>query len=330
MKNFLKQIEINGIKIYPNLFLAPMAGTTNKFFREIILSLGGCGLTFSELISSEAIIRNKEETFKLMERGNNEKVFAIQIYGYNPQSMSEAARIIEGEGLSEIIDINAGCPVRKVVKHGAGSGLLRDLNLFENVLNAVIKSVSLPVTVKIRSGFNTPVFLKAGKIAEELGVKWITLHPRLRSEMFSGKSNWENIRELKERVSIPVIGNGDVLTPEDAYKMFIETGCDGVMIGRGVTKNPFIFCDTYKFLEMGKFPERGFIEKIEILVKILKKLDQNLPDKAKAGEMKRFSTFFIHGFDGASKIRKHIYSEKDGKKILEIVEKLYNEISRKF
>ncbi len=325
MKNFLKAIKIGNLNIYPNIFLAPMAGITNKFFREIIISLSGCGLTFSELISSEAIIRNRKVSFEMMERASNEKIFAVQIYGYKPESMGEAAKIIEGEGLAEIIDINCGCPARKVVKHGAGSGLLKDLSLFEKIIDTVIKSVSLPVTVKMRSGFNEPVFLKAGKIAEELGVKWITLHPRLRSEMFSGKSRWEYIKELKESVDILVIGNGDIFSPLDGYRMFEKTGCDGVMIGRGITKNPFIIYELFKYLKGEEFEERRVKEKLAILLKLLWKIDKNLPLKAKTGEMKRFSTFFIHGFDGAANLRRYIYQQKEPTKILEFIEKLYNE-----
>ncbi len=326
MKKYLKKLKIGKLEVYPNIFLAPMAGITTKYFREILISLGGCGLTFSELISSEALIRNGRDSFKMMERGRGEFPYAVQIYGFNPEHMGDAAKIIEDGGYGDLIDINAGCPARKVVKNGSGSALLKDLLLFERIITTVKKRISLPVSVKMRSGFNTPIFLEAGKIAENSGASFITLHPRLRSEMFSGKSNWEYIRELKESVSIPVVGNGDIFSPEDGVRMFEKTGCDAIMIGRGITRDPFLIKNTYDFLKSGSYLSASICEKIKILLKILDAIDKNYPDKAKCGEMKRYSSYFIHGFNGASKVRSHIYLQKKSGDIISFVKKLYEKI----
>ncbi|MBX3062529.1 MAG: tRNA dihydrouridine synthase DusB [Anaerolineae bacterium] len=239
----LNPVRIGNITIETPLFLAPMAGQTNHAFRTIARELGDCGLVCTELLSSMAMHYKSERTFNMFDWTPDESPFAVQLYGSDPQIMADAARLVVDHG-ADIVDINMGCWVPKVAKTGAGAALLRDVCTATSVVEAVVKAVNVPVTVKVRSGF-TPDNLTAvpfAKAAEACGVKAIAVHARTASQGFSGKADWDMIRQVKEVVSdIPVIGNGDVKTAEDAATMLRTTGCDGVMIGRAALGNPWIF-----------------------------------------------------------------------------------------
>ena len=248
-------MKIGKLKLDNNLILAPMAGITNLPFR-LMCKEEGCGLVFSEMVSAIGLVRNGKKTRDLLQSDSYERPLAVQLFGSDPQIMAEAAKIVEDMGV-DLLDINMGCPAKKVISTGAGSVLLKDPLRIKDIIETVRKAVKIPFTIKIRSGWDSKSlnFLETGRIAEECGVDAITLHSRTTFQQFGGHSDWSHITELKKSLKIPVIGNGDVKTPEDAKKMLDETGCDFVMIGRGALGNPWIFGRTLKYLKDDVVPD---------------------------------------------------------------------------
>jgi len=233
--------KIRDVVINPALILAPVAGHTDTIFRQAIKGLGGCGLVVSELVSTEGMTRDQDQTLYLTRFEESERPVSIQIFGSDPKRMARSAAMVQEMG-ADIVDINLGCPVKKVVKQGGGSNLLRDLPLLERVFRAVRKSITIPLTVKIRSGWdrNSVNAIEVLKLAEDCGVEALAIHGRARCDMFSGSADWSIIARVKEHARIPIMGNGDVFAPQDAARMFRETVVDGVMIGRGVLINPWL------------------------------------------------------------------------------------------
>ncbi len=238
-------------KLPGKFILAPMAGVTDIAFRELCVS-HEAAMTFTEFVSSDALSRKIEHAKLKVKRSPKEKVFGVQVFGSKPQSVKQAALAVQRK--CDVIDFNIGCSAWSIQSQGCGSSLLENVSEIEAILKEVISCLKKPLTIKIRSGIgNKPNFLEIGKMAKSLGVAAITLHPRSAKQRFSGKANWEHIKQLKEIVKIPVIGNGDVFTPEDAVRMLKETGCDYVMIGRAARSNPLIFEQANELLTMGKY-----------------------------------------------------------------------------
>ncbi len=235
-------MRIGSVALEQPLILAPMAGITDQYFRLILKRIGGVGLVTMEFISSEALTRGSERTRRMMQFSEEERPLAIQIYGSHPDRMAEAGAFVEALG-ADIVDINMGCPANKVLKGCAGASLMGDLGLARRIIAAVRRQVGIPVTVKFRIGLDDvrANYLELGRVCEGEGVAAVALHARTARQMFSGRSDWSRIRELKETLSIPVSGNGDIETAADALRIWEATGCDGVMIGRAAIKNPWIF-----------------------------------------------------------------------------------------
>ena len=264
----MMRLTIGNVSLDNNLILAPMAGVTDLPFR-LLCKEQGCGLMCTEMVSAKAIYYKNKNTGPLLEVREEERPIAVQLFGSDPVIMSEMATQIEA-GPDDIIDINMGCPVPKVVNNGEGSALMKNPKLVEEILTAMVKAVKKPVTVKFRRGFDETCInaVEIAKIAENCGVAAVAVHGRTREQYYSGKADWEIIRQVKEAVKIPVIGNGDIFTPQDAGRMLEETGCDGLMIARGAKGNPWIFREINHYLDTGELlPRPGREEIREMLLR---------------------------------------------------------------
>ncbi len=262
---YIKKLKIGNVELENNLILAPMAGVTNLPFR-IICEKFGPGMVCTEMASAKAMFHNDQKTKRLLNTEGEKRPISFQIFGSDEESLAYATKYVSKD--ADIIDLNMGCPAPKVVKNGDGSKLLLDLEKSRSVIETVVKNATVPVTIKIRKGWDKDhiVALEVAKMAEELGVSAITIHGRTRSEFYTGKADWDIIKKVKESVNIPVIGNGDVTNEELAYKMFETTGVDGIMIGRASFGNPWIFRNIKHFLETGeKLPAPTNEEKLEII-----------------------------------------------------------------
>jgi tRNA-dihydrouridine synthase B len=242
-------MQAGPIRIDGNVLLSPLCGVTDAPFRSLARR-HGAAMVFCEMTSSDGLVRKNPKTYELLEYRAEERPVGAQLCGSDPDVMAEAARICEGLGF-DVLDLNYGCPVRKVIAREAGAAMLTDLDRLERVTTAVVNAVSLPVTAKIRIGWdqNSTNAPQVAQVLERSGVHWITVHARARSEKFSGQAHWEVIREVKRSTGLPVIGNGDVKSPEDAKRMIEETGCDAVMVGRGSFGNPWLFARAQRLLD---------------------------------------------------------------------------------
>jgi nifR3 family TIM-barrel protein len=312
-----------GYAIRPAAVLAPMAGVTDNVFRRLIREQGGCGLLMTEFTSADGLARNGARTRRYLYFTEDERPIAAQLFGANPDTLAEAAVLVEELGFDQV-DINLGCPAKKVVKCG-GSGLLRDLPLLETILRRVRAAVRLPLTIKVRAGWdeNSIVVGDVGRLAEDCGVEAIALHPRTRVQGYSGQADWSLIAALKQRVKIPVIGNGDIQRPEDAERMFTETGCDAVMIGRAAATNPWIFRQMAQYFSSGRYTEPAEEDRGRLVLEFFRRL-LAADDPEALGKMKQFASRFTHSVRGGAALRQAIHSARSAGEILERVEGFFS------
>jgi nifR3 family TIM-barrel protein len=325
---FPASYAVGPVSVSPATVLAPMAGVTDTVFRRLIRNQGGCGLIMTEFTSSHGVVnmtraRKPTRAFRYLYFEPEEHPISAQLFGSNPDVMADAARVCQDLGF-DIVDINFGCPVNKVVKCNGGSGLLRDLPLVEEILRKVRAAISIPLTMKFRAGWNDKelVFVRMAKLAEDCGLAAIALHPRTREQGYSGKADWTRIAALRDAVRIPVIGNGDIVTPEDAVRMVRETGCDAVMIGRTASSNPWIFNQIAQYIATGRYdvpPERARYDMMKTYYSMLR--DHAAPDAV--GKMKQFATYFTHGVRNGSHLRAEIYHVNDTQAILDRVDRFF-------
>jgi tRNA-dihydrouridine synthase B len=319
---FPTQLKIRDLAIRPATILAPMAGVTDTVFRRVIRSLGACGLIMTEFTSAEGLTRNSERTLHYLYFDTDEHPIAAQIFGSDPAVMASAAALTEELGFDQI-DINLGCPVKKVVKCG-GSGLLRDLPHLDKLFRAVRAAVRIPLTIKIRSGWddNNIVAVDVARMAEQIGIEAIAVHPRTRMQGYSGAADWKVIAAVKQAVRIPVMGNGDIRTPQDAVRMVAETGCDAVMIGRAAASNPWIFRQIADYLATGSYDEPTEADRHRLLSGYFRNLmDAEMPDAT--GKMKQFATLFTHGVRNGGELRHAVHHSQTGAEILDCVEAFF-------
>ena len=302
--------KIGNIKMKNEVVLAPMAGVCNSAFRRIIKEMG-CGLLYAEMVSDKALVYNNEKTKEMLYMTEEERPIAQQIFGSDKKSFVEAAKMVIKEMSPDIIDINMGCPVPKVaLRAQAGAALLKDPEKVYEIVKSVVEAVDVPVTVKIRSGWdhNSINAVEIAKVCEKAGASAITVHPRTRSQGYQGLADWTIIKQVKENVSIPVIGNGDILTAEDAKKMMMDTGCDAVMIGRGVLGNPFLIKQVLTHLKTGELiPNQSPKEKIQTCLKHFDYLLQIKPEKIAVLEMRTHGAWYLKGLPNAVAVKKRLY-----------------------
>ena len=350
-------LSIGDVCISPATVLAPMAGVTDTVFRRFIRNLGGCGLIMTEFTSADGVLRKKDQKAKrYLHFYEDEHPISAQLFGSDPGVMAEAARMVEGLGF-DLVDLNLGCPAKKVVKCNGGSGLLRDLPAIGRIFEAVRAAVKIPFTVKFRAGWNDEeiVCVELARMAESCGLAAVALHARTREMGYSGNARWEWIAAIKDAVKIPVIGNGDIRSPEDACAMVTQTGCDAVMIGRSAPSNPWIFRQIEQYCAgirggveafvrpvSGSAPDfqvqrsvspdggvRGSMydspseadryQMIRTYFQML--IEEQLPDAV--GKMKQFASWFTHGVPGGAGLRKAIYESKSAPDILSRVEEFF-------
>ncbi len=334
---FPAALTIGNVRIAPATVLAPMAGVTDTVFRRFIKNLGGCGLIMTEFTSADGLLRDERVRGRYLHFYEDEHPVSAQLFGSSPTVLADAARMVEDFGF-DLVDLNLGCPAKKVVKCNGGSGLLRDLPLIQKIFEAVRAAVKIPFTVKFRAGWNDDeiVCVELARMAESCGLGAVALHARTREQGYSGNARWEWIASVKQAVKIPVIGNGDIRSPEDACAVVAQTGCDAVMIGRMAPANPWIFRQIEQYVgramhaadgaeprhHTGLYDEPTEADRYQMIRTYFQMLlEEEMPGAE--GKMKQFASWFTHGIPGGAALRKAIYDAKSGPEILGRVEEFF-------
>jgi nifR3 family TIM-barrel protein len=346
-----ESLQIASVRIVPATILAPMAGVTDTVFRRFIRNasfverpealmsaprengsaslreVSGCGLIMTEFTSADGLFRTRESKRKrYLHFYPDEHPISAQLFGSDPYTLSEAAKIVEDAGF-DLVDLNLGCPAKRVVKCNGGSGLLKDLPVIRRIFEAVRAAVKIPFTVKFRLGWDDSniVCVELARMAEECGLNAVALHARTREQGYSGNARWEWITAVKAAVNIPVIGNGDIRTPEDAVAMVVETNCDGVMIGRTAASNPWIFRQIRQYQDAGRYDQPTDADRYGMIRTYFKMLvDEHM--HGSAGKMKQFVAWFTHGVPNGGALRKAVYAAQEGPEILENVERFFEDL----
>ena len=317
----LKSLVIGSLVLRHNVVLAPLAGITNLPFR-LICRQAGASFAYTEMVSVNGLVREGAKTLALMKSSPGDRPLGIQLFGEKPDDLAEAARMVEEFG--DLLDINMGCPVRKVVGTGAGSALLQEPLKIAAIIRAVRAATALPLTIKIRSGWHCGdnVFQEVGRIAEAEGCDAISLHPRSRSLMFSGHADWSQLAEMKSALSIPVVGSGDLFTPEDCLRMLRETGCDGIMIARGALGNPWIFRQLQELQLTGRYTPVSRSERADTIDNHLSLFIEEQGEAVAVREIKKHIGWYAKGFAGASEIRRKANSSGSIQEIRQLTERI--------
>ncbi len=321
------ELNIGNVKINGNLILGPMAGVTDLPFR-ILCKEQGADLIYTEMVSAKGIQYNNKNTENLLTVEEKERPVSLQLFGADPHIMSETAKRIEHRNF-DILDINMGCPVPKVVNNGEGSALMKEPKLVGEIVHAVSTAIHKPLTVKIRKGFteSTANAVEIAKIAEANGAAAIAVHGRTREQYYSGRADWNIIRAVKEAVRVPVIGNGDIFKPEDAKRLILETGCDGIMLARGVRGNPWLFAQLREFLNTGKILDKpNVFEAVDMMLRHARLSIQYKGEYIGIREMRKHVAWYTTGYPLAAKLRQHVNEIEDYHQLEELLNQYLNSI----
>ncbi|MCR4440701.1 MAG: tRNA dihydrouridine synthase DusB [Peptococcaceae bacterium] len=320
------QVKIGGVSIPNKVVLAPMAGITDKAFR-LIARAHGCGLVYTEMISAKALTYRDVKTKALLDLTGEKPPIAVQLFGSEPEVMAEGASIAVQQG-ADIVDVNMGCPVPKIVKNGEGSALLEKPGTACRIVRAMAEAVQVPVTVKMRIGWNREniVAVDFARRLEEAGASAIAVHGRTRDQYYSGKADWSVIREVKKAVTVPVIGNGDIWSPSDAARMLEETGCDAVMLGRGVLGNPWLVSNTILFLKGEEFNLPGHAQRIRAAVEHLDLMIELKGELAGAREMRKHLAWYLKGLPHTAHLKEGIFKAKTRAEMVELLEEYLRQL----
>jgi nifR3 family TIM-barrel protein len=317
-------LRIGPVSIAPPLVLAPMAGITDRDFRLLIRRLGGCGLVSMEFISCEGLLRQRPGTLKMLHFIDEERPLAIQIYGSDPDRMAEAARAVEAMG-ADVCDINMGCPANKVLKGCAGAALTGDLPLARRIVAAIRAAIRVPLTGKFRLGLREDrmTYLELGRICEGEGAQAVTLHPRTAAQQFGGPADWRHIGLLKAALSIPVIGNGDVKSPEDAVRLLGETGCDATMVGRAALTNPWIFRQAAALLEGRAYGPPSLPERHRLMREHFEEVVGREDERSALHKLKTFTGWYTHGLPDGRQLRRQLSELATARAVLDAIDAFF-------
>ncbi len=316
------------VAVDPPLVLAPMAGVTDRDFRLLVRRIGGVGVVTMEFISSRAIVGGHQRALELMRFSPEERPLSIQIYGSDVATMAEAATIVEGLG-ADVCDINMGCPANRVLKGCAGAALMGDLDLARRMVHEVKKRLTIPLTIKFRLGLDDRrhAYLELGRICEGEGAAAVAMHARTARQMFTGEADWSAIARLKETLSIPVIGNGDVKEPDDTLRLMAETGCDGVMIGRAATKNPWIFRQIAARRSGGRVPEPTLEDRRRLVLDHFHLLSEHPNARYALHKLRKFTGWYTHGLPNGRRLRQQIQQLPDVPSFVAAVERFFVDVA---
>jgi tRNA-dihydrouridine synthase B len=325
----VKPFKIRNIDIDPPLILSPMAGVTDYTFRRLIKRRGGVGLVVSEFISVEGLTRGNPKSKRQMRFDEEERPFAVQIFGGQPGRMVMGAEMAQEEG-ADILDVNCGCPAPKVVRNGGGSGLLRDPERLEVILKEIKKAITIPLTLKLRTGFSESTInvVDIAKMAEQCGVEHIQVHGRTRDQGYKGLANWDLIRQVKEAVSVPVSGNGDITTIDYGLRKWREAGTDGILIGRGAMQNPWIFRQFADAIAGREIYQPNLEEKKSVLLEFFGMCREEMPELVALGKMKQLAGQFTKGLVGGAQFRQTLYHSHSADEILENITIYFESLTR--
>ncbi len=323
----MKPFKIRNIDIDPPLILSPMAGVTDYTFRRLIKRRGGVGLVVSEFISVEGLTRGNPKSKRQMRFDDEERPYAVQIFGGQPERMVLGAQMAEEVG-ADILDVNCGCPAPKVVRNGGGSGLLKDMPRLETILREIKKAISIPLTLKVRTGFSESTInvVEVAKMAEQCGVEHIQVHGRTRDQGYKGLANWDLIKQVKQAVSIPVSGNGDVTTIEYGLERWQEAGTDGILIGRGAMQNPWIFRQFADAIAGREIYQPNLEEKKTVLLEFFGMCREEMPELPALGKMKQLAGQFTKGLVGGAQFRQTLYHSHSAEETLDNITTYFNEL----
>lgn len=313
-------MNIKDLCIHGKTFLAPLAGVTNLPFRLLVKKCG-CAVVSSEMVSAKGFFYNSEKTMRLLSSRNEEQPLSIQLFGSDADLLANCARAVQDMKAAQIIDINFGCSVKKVIKQGAGVALMKQPGFAHSLLSSVRKAIDLPLTIKIRSGWDTSGqdAFRVAKIAQDAGVDAVILHPRTAGQGFKGKADWSLIKELKQTLSIPVIGNGDITCVEDAVKMLSYTGCDAVMVGRAALSNPFIFSQIDSFLETGSYQAPSHGQIFSAMAHLIHGYIDFFGEEPACRMLRGRLSWFVKGIPGCSSFRKRLSAIESGDQALTLI-----------